>query len=387
MWIKLCFVAFLSAFLLPNTTVAQLEVFNMLNVSLTQTDSNIDYTNPATMSSNLATLATLMDNVTKSYFSGLRLTTYSWGYFEFSILTMPLDYVNDVSASFKIGLIVWLSMLSPMAEQIVTITNNTRYGVTTPAPAVSILDGLPIAFGIPNPGNVTLNIQSFSQDSAISPEIFSGQLAFFANQSKEIIARDRDLALAYKRTNNNNIITLGILAAKWTFGPLDNALNQILNITLKKMDPTYIDPSKILYTLGSLSSELKLIESYIPGNTSLALPDPSQTYTCGAIFTENLDSFFKLLNKTAIAASSLINSNSTAVTISSNVTQAVGEFNSVLPYLTNLTEQVTGMLPNETIMMSGLSRRRVYPQQVRTNLDRADCHKLYLKRYNERRFG
>lgn len=86
-----------------------------------------------------------------------------------------------------------------MAEQIVTITNNTRYGVTTPAPAVSILDGLPIAFGIPNPGNVTLNIQSFSQDSAISPEIFSGQLAFFANQSKEIIARDRDLALAYVR--------------------------------------------------------------------------------------------------------------------------------------------------------------------------------------------
>lgn len=74
------------------------------------------------------------------------------------------------------------------------------------------------------------------------------------------------------------------------------------------MDPTYIDPSKILYTLGSLSSELKLIESYIPGNTSLALPDPSQTYTCGAIFAGNLDSFFKLLNKTAIAASSLINS-------------------------------------------------------------------------------
>ncbi|KAL1403420.1 hypothetical protein pipiens_019369 [Culex pipiens pipiens] len=145
------------------------------------------------------------------------------------------------------------------------------------------------------------------------------------------------------------------------------------------MDPTYIDPSKILYTLGSLSSELKLIESYIPGNTSLALPDPSQTYTCGAIFTENLDSFFKLLNKTAIAASSLINS--------VQILRAVGEFNSVLPYLTNLTEQVSGMLPNETIMMSGLSRRRMYPQQVRTNLDRADCHKLYLKRYNARRLG
>lgn len=31
MWIKLCFVAFLGAFLLPNTTVAQLEVFNMVS--------------------------------------------------------------------------------------------------------------------------------------------------------------------------------------------------------------------------------------------------------------------------------------------------------------------------------------------------------------------
>lgn len=74
------------------------------------------------------------------------------------------------------------------------------------------------------------------------------------------------------------------------------------------MDSTYKDPSTILYTLDSLSSELKLIESYISGNASLAPPDPVQTYTCGAIFTEHLDSFFKLLNRTAIAASSLINS-------------------------------------------------------------------------------
>lgn len=96
-----------------------------------------------------------------------------------------------------------------MAEQIVTITNNTRYGVTTPAPAVSILDGLPIAFGIQNPGNVTLNIQTFAPDSlgAISPEIFSGQLAFFTNQSTDIIAKDRDLALAYVSFDNKYFTT------------------------------------------------------------------------------------------------------------------------------------------------------------------------------------
>ncbi|KAL9703178.1 hypothetical protein quinque_006696 [Culex quinquefasciatus] len=48
--------------------------------------------------------------------------------------------------------------------------------------------------------------------------------------------------------------------------------------------------------------------------------------------------------------------------------------------------QVAGILLN-AMDMSGMSRRRLYPYQVRTNMDRADCHKLYLTRYNARRLG
>lgn len=36
-------------------------------MSLTVSNPNVDYTNPDVMASNLATLATLMDNVTKTY--------------------------------------------------------------------------------------------------------------------------------------------------------------------------------------------------------------------------------------------------------------------------------------------------------------------------------
>lgn len=68
------------------------------------------------------------------------------------------------------------------------------------------------------------------------------------------------------------------------------------------------NPATVLSSLEKLSSNFKLIENFIPGNTSLIPPDPIQTYTCGAVFTENLDRFFALLNKTTIAGSSLINS-------------------------------------------------------------------------------
>ncbi|KAL1403421.1 hypothetical protein pipiens_019370 [Culex pipiens pipiens] len=382
---KIGFLVCLGALLWPPPVAAQLEVFGLLDVQLTPNDPNINYTSPVVMDGNLATLATLLGNLSKIYAGRFRLRPHYSYLNAGGIMTLPSNY-KDVETFFNIGNMLWLSMLNPIAKRIVKIANNTRYGVVTAAPARSILVDLPAAFGITDLASVKLKTVTYaSGTSAISPEIFGAELNKTKNILSQIIPKLYFWGYVYYTNTNSNTLSLAYLAAAFTASPLLNIAGQLLSQVNTLLAPT--DLFGVLTTLTQLANGFPLIGKFVPSNTSLIPPDPVQTYTCGAVFTENLDRFFALLNETSIAASNLINSNSTTSAQSlTGVATAIAKFNAILPFMTNLTQQVTGNLLNG-MGAPQWTHRRLYPEPIRSNLGKADCHLLYLKRYNAQRLG
>lgn len=157
---------------------------------------NVDYTN------NLATLATLMDNVTKTYALRVKLIP---GKVQSFCLKFFVEFCSDKTHEvlcwffqqppsyhkkriLVLGLAYWVAILNPLAHQIVTIINSTRYDVTEPPPAVSILEGLLFSFGIQDPANVTLTPVTYAPGTnATSPNIFGAEMNRTAQLSVAIV--------------------------------------------------------------------------------------------------------------------------------------------------------------------------------------------------------
>lgn len=121
-------------------------------------------------------------------------------------MNFPKPFINQSSGPYSLpesnlvkGLAYWLALLNPLAQEIVTITNNTRNGVRTTFPAVSILEGLPVVFGIQNSTNVALTPVTYAPGtSPTSPAVFGAELNKTAQILTELVGNNLYILMVYQ---------------------------------------------------------------------------------------------------------------------------------------------------------------------------------------------